>query len=157
MTPLLDWMERVLNSIERPYTIIPFLQNDRLFYHKLARHWIPNHIVVGVRIPTTMDTGELRDWMRECVIATESHVETVRMKRVTGASREIIEGEELADIMPGAGLQLYRIKLDPHYIKPGETLMIFHAADQPSRRPLGIVLYIKGSHPLEDEPTEQEG
>jgi type VI secretion system protein ImpJ len=155
--PLLDWMERVLDSIERPYVIIPFLQNDRLFYHKLARGWTPNEIVIGVRIPTTMDTGELRDWMRECVIATESHVETVRMKRVTGAHREIIEGEELADIMPGNGLHLYRIEMDPPYIKSGETLMIFHAADQPSRRPLGIVLYIKGSNPLEDEPTEQEG
>jgi hypothetical protein len=112
---------------------------------------------VGVRIPSTMDANEMAEWIRECVIATESHLESARTRRVTGAAREAIEEDELADLMPGSGLQLYRIQMDPQYIKAGETLMIFHAADQPNKRPSGIVLYAKGPHPFENEPTEQEG
>lgn len=154
--PLLNWMDQVTSSIERTYTILPFNQNDRLFYHKLAQTWTEESLLVGIRIPATMTAHEMTEWVRECVIATESHIETARLRRVTGAPREMISEDEMADLMPGSGLQLYRIKMDPHYIKPGENLMIFHAADQFDKRPAGIVLYLKGHPPL-DEPTEQEG
>jgi len=63
--------------------------------------------------------------VRECVIATESHLESARIRRVTGAAREAIEEDELADLMPGSGLQLYRIQMDTQYIKPGENLNEF--------------------------------
>jgi type VI secretion system protein ImpJ len=157
MGPLLDWMERITSSIEQTYAIIPFIQNDRLFYHKLARTWTDESLLIGIRIPTTMDASEMAEWVRECVIASESHLESARMRRVTGAARDILKEEEIAELMPGSGLQLYHIHMDPHYITPGENLMIFHAADEPDKRPTGIVLYIKGPHPVEDEPTEQEG
>ncbi|MDF3034411.1 MAG: hypothetical protein K0R76_1365 [Alphaproteobacteria bacterium] len=155
--PLLDWLDRITSSIEETYIIIPFVQNDRLFYHKLPRTWADEALLVGVRIPPTMDASEMAEWVRECVIASESHLESARMRRVTGAARKILKEDELADMMPGSGLQLYHIYMDPHYITPGENLMIFHAADQPTKRPSGIVLYAKGPHPLEDEPTEQKG
>jgi type VI secretion system protein ImpJ len=155
--PLLDWVDRITSSIEQTYVIIPFLQNDRLFYHKLPSAWSEESLLIGVRIPSTMDASEMAEWVRECVISSESHLESARMRRVTGAAREVIEGDELADLMPGSGLQLYRIQMDPHYIKAGENLMIFHAADQPNKRPAGIVLYAKGPHPFENEPTEQRG
>ncbi len=154
--PLLDWIERIINSIEKSYIILPFNQNDRLFYYKLPRSWSGN-LLIGVRTPPTMDASEMAEWVRECVIASERHLESARMRRVTGAAREILKEEELADLMPGSGFQLYCIYMDPHYITPGENLMIFHAADQPHKRPSGIVLYAKGPHPLEDEPTEQKG
>lgn len=157
LDPLLDWMERITGSIEQTYTIITFLQNDRLFYHKLPRTWPEESLLLGVRIPPSMDASEMAEWVRECVICSESHLESARMRRVTGAAREIIEGDELADLMPGSSLQLYRVQMDPHYIKPGENLMIFHAADQPHKRPSGIVLYVKGPNPLNNEPTKQEG
>lgn len=157
INPILDWMERITQSIEQTYSIIPFLQNDRLFYHKLPHVWDEGSILIGVRIPQTMDANEMIDWVRECVITSDSFIESARTRRVTGAAREALEADELADLMPGSGLQLYRIQMDPHYIKLGENLMIFHAADQPSKRPSGIVLYAKGPHPFENEPTEQEG
>jgi type VI secretion system protein ImpJ len=157
LVPILDWMDRITNTIEQTYTIIPFLQNDRLYYHKLSSTWTEKSLLVGVRIPSTMDPSEMTEWVRECVIASESHLETARLRRVTGAARQIIEGDELADLMPGSGLQLYRIQMDPHYIKAGENLMIFHASDQPNKRPAGIVLYVKGSYIDKNVPTEQRG
>jgi len=156
LSPILDWLDRIISSIERTYTIIPFLQNDRLFYYKLARGWAEEDLLIGVRIPPTMDASEMAEWVRECVISSESHLESARLRRVTGAAREAVDLEEMSDLMPGSGLQLYRVHMDPHYILPGENLMIFHAADQPDKRPSGIVLYVKGPHPQEDEPTEQE-
>lgn len=155
--PLLDWMDRTISSIERTYTIIPFNQNDRLFYHKLPSNWSEERLLVGMRPPSTMDASELAEWVRECVITSESHLESARVRRVTGAIREVVQGDELADLMPGSGLQLYHIQLDPHYIKRGENLMIFHAADQADKRPSAIVLYTKGAHSQENEPTEQKG
>ena len=155
--PLLDWIERITTSIERSYAIIPFLKNDRLFYYKLPYNWTDNTLLAGFRAPSTMAANEMAEWVQECVIASESHIETARMRRVTGAARESIQAEELNDLMPGNGLQLYRIQLDPHYIKTGEKLMIFHAADHPDKRPSGIVLYRKGPVSLEDEPERQEG
>ncbi len=155
--PLLDWMDRIISSIERMYTIIPFIQNDRLFYHQIPSTWTEERLLIGMRAPSTMDASEMAEWVRECVIASESHLESARLRRVTGATREVIEGDELEDLMPESGLQLYHVQMDPHYIKPGEKLMIFHAADQAEKRPSAIVLYAKGSHSLEDERTEQEG
>jgi type VI secretion system protein ImpJ len=155
--PLLDWIDRITSSIEQTYIIIPFVQKDRLFYHKLPRKWTDTYLLVGIRIPPTMDGNEMGEWVHECVIASESHLESARLRRVTGAAREALKEDELAEIMPGSGLQLYRIQMDPHYITPGENVMIFHAADQPDKRPSGIVLYTKGPHSIESEPTEQEG
>jgi len=157
INPLLLWLDQVIKSIERAYTIIPFQQNDRVFYYKLPANWEERTLLIGVRIPTTMSPSEMLDWVRECVIASESHLESARMLRVTGAVREIIEGNEFAELMPGGGIQLYRVQLDPHFIKTGENLTIFHAADQPEKRPAGIVLYAKGPYPFTNEPTEQEG
>jgi type VI secretion system protein ImpJ len=155
--PLLDWIDRITTSIEQTYVIINFTQNDRLFYLKLPRSWPNESLLIGVRIPPSMDASEMADWVRESVICSESHLESARMRRVTGAAREIVEGDELSDLMPGSGLQLYRVKVDPHYIQPGENVMIFHAADQPHKRPSGIVLYVKGPISLENVPTEQRG
>ena len=155
--PLLDWMDRIINSIERTYMIIPFIQNDRLFYHELPATWAEEKLLIGIRAPSTMEASEMAEWVRECVIASESHLESARLRRVTGAAREAIEGDELEDLMPGSGLQLYRVQMDSHAIKPGEKLMIFHAADQADKRPCAIVLYVKDPHSFENEQTEQEG
>lgn len=155
--PLLDWMDRIISSIERTYTIVPFLQKDRLFYHKLSSQWAEEKLLIGIRSPLTMDPQEMAEWVRECVIASESHLESARLRRVTGAAREVVLGDELTDRVPGSGLLLYHITVDPQYIKPGENLMIFHAADQPDKRPVAIVLYTKGPYSQEIENTEQEG
>lgn len=157
IAPLIEWIEKVTNSIEQTYIIIPFIQNDRLFYHKLSRNWADDYLLVGVRIPPTMDASQMGDWFRECVIASESHLESARMRRVTGAPREALKGDELARMMPASGLQLYRIHIDSHFITRGESLMIFHAADQPDKRPSGIVLYAKEAPSINDEPTEKDG
>jgi type VI secretion system protein ImpJ len=157
LNPLLDWMERITSNIEQTYTIITFLQNDRLFYHKLPSTWNSGSLLIGVRIPPSMDASEMAEWVRECVICSESHLESARMRRVTGAARELIEGDELVDLMPGSTLQLYHVQMDPHYIKPGENLMLFHAADQPHKRPSGVVLYVKGPNSQYNATTKQEG
>jgi len=153
---LVEWIERIIGTIEQAWVMVPFIQKNRLFYHKLARTWADRSLIIGVRIPPTMDPSEMDEWVRECVITSESHLESARMRRITGATREALTATEITDLMPGSGLQLYRIHMDPRYIKPGETLMIFHAADQPDKRPASIVLYAKGPLP-EDQPTEQEG
>ena len=90
-----------------------------------------------------MTEGELADWMRDAIITTESHFESARIRRITGAHRELVEDQELYDLMPGRGVLIFKINADAQFISRGERLVVVNPADSAEKRPTEIVLYLK--------------
>lgn len=145
-TPLVEWIRLVVDSIEKSYTLFMFTQEHRQFQIVLHPEFLDNILLIGLRSPAGMSEPELADWMRESIVASESSFESVRMRRITGAHRHLVQGEELLELMPSRGVLIYYVEMDPEYIKPGEKLMIMNASDDPDKRPLEIVLYVKGDN-----------
>lgn len=141
--PLFDWVNIVIDSIEKAYSILLFAKRDRLFTIKIQSEIFTPQILVGLKAPSTMTEGELADWMRDAIITTESHFESARIRRITGAHREVVEDQELYDLMPGRGVLIFKINADAQFISRGERLVVVNPADSAEKRPTEIVLYLK--------------
>ena len=141
--PLFEWINIVIDSIEKAYSVLMFALRERAFSVLLQYEIFTPTILIGLRAPAAMSETELSDWMREAIVASESHVESARIRRITGAPRVVLQDEELYDLLPGRGVLIFRIEADPHFIKPGERLVILNPADSPDKRPVEIVLYLR--------------
>lgn len=141
--PLLEWCNLLIDSLEKAYSILEFTKTDRVYSIMLQHEIFVPTILVGLKAPTSMTEQELADWMRGALIASESFVETARIRRITGVPRALIEDRALLDLMPGRGVLIFKVEMDLHFVKPGERLWIFNPADTPEHRPTQVVLYLK--------------
>lgn len=141
--PLFDWINIVIDSIEKAYSVLLFSKRDRLYTIKIQPEIFTPQLLVGLKAPSTMTEGELADWMRDAIITTESHFESARIRRITGAYRELVEDQELYDLMPGRGVLIFKINAEAQFISRGERLVVVNPADSAEKRPTEIVLYIK--------------
>ncbi len=143
LTPLLDLIKQYLDSIEISFAIFSFNQKDRLFYLSLNPSFVADKLYVGLRAPNGMSEAELEEWMNDCVITSDFAVESVRSRRITGATRRVLRNEDLYEIMPSRGVVVFEIDNQPEYVKPEQNLNIFNPADTPEKRPSEIVLYVR--------------
>lgn len=148
--PILNWLNITINSIEKNFSVFLFSHENRLFSLKLHPSFMSDELLIGLRAPGGMTEAELKDWFNESIIATESHFESARMKRITGAQRRLKHEEDLLDLLPGQGVLVFGVSYDSHFITPGEPLMIMNGADSPEKRPEEICLYIRGNISVEN-------
>lgn len=143
-TPLLDQTESVIKSLEQEYFIQIFQKEGRFFFLPIPPELLKSDaLLLGVRAPQRLTETELEDWIMGAVIASDSALEGVKSMRITGASRRILIGGELAALLPGRGCSMVRVELDADFIKVDENLNIFNMGDEEEKRPVDIALYTK--------------
>ncbi len=143
--PLIDLLHQYLNSIEQAYAIFAFQQRERLFYMRLHKQHIHKTLLVGIRTPKGMTETNMEEWMMDAIICCDFAIETARTRRITGARRARIQGEALSELMPGRGMVLFEIMIDPDFIDIDQNLNIFNPSDTLERRPTEIIFYTKKS------------
>lgn len=139
---VIDFIIDMVERIREGYFLVPFKLKDRMFNLKIKSEWLGKKLVVAARYPKEMSETELVNWIHQSVIASESIVTKVRDKRIRGAQRKIIEGDEEMNLYPAKGVILFSIEVDPGQILSGETLQIFNIEDTREKRPLELVLYV---------------
>lgn len=139
---LITYINLMLARIQEGYFIVPFNQKDRLFSLPLKREWIGNSLILGVKASPAMNEKDLVAWLMNTLIASETHVAPSRDKRILGASRKIIEGDNELNLFPAKDVLLFTVETDPKFIKPDEDLQIFNIADSQEKRPIELVLYV---------------
>ncbi len=66
------------------------------------------------------------DWAGEAVVAGSAAMERIRLSRISGAARRLVEAAEVTDVaLPSHALAL-EVMLDPRFVAPGEPLEIRH-------------------------------
>ncbi len=143
--PLIEWCNTILDSLEKAYSLILFTQRDQAFSVMLQEEIFTKKLLIGIKAPSGMSENELEDWMKDAIIVSESLLESVRVRRITGAPRKMITESELYDLMPGRGVLIFKLKTDNAFLKAGERLVVFNPADTPAKRPSEILLYLKHS------------
>lgn len=141
--PLIEWINLVLTSIEKTFSLIIFDKNGRRFSSLIQPELMEKEMLMGIKAAPSMSEGDLEHWMRECIIASDSKVESMRIRRITGAKRTVLQGHELFELMPGRNVMIFRVAVDPESIVPGEPLNVINFADQDGTRPLDVFLYVK--------------
>lgn len=142
--PLLDLMNSYIQNIDNHFASFPFTRKDRLFSLRLHHSFMErDSILIGVKAGKTRTENQLSDWMRGAVICSDFALEDVQSRRVTGATRHLLQSEELYDIMPARGVAVFRIQVDPTFIKAEQRLNIYNPADREDERPTEIMLHVK--------------
>lgn len=132
----------MLERIQEGYFTIQFTLVDRLFSLYMPRPWLNQRLVFGAKATPGMVEKDLIEWVASCVIASESIVDDVRDKRILGAQRVIIEGDEEMKLIPSKDMILFEVMFDEAFIKAGERLQMFNVADEPKKRPKDIIFYV---------------
>lgn len=138
-----DLIMKNINTLDETFSEVLFQNRDRLFYLKLHANYAKNRIFVGVRAKKGVSERQLSTWIEDAIIASDFILETVLIQRITGASRTIMQDEDLEELMPSRGVLVFEIKIDHKFIQFEQNLNIFNPADSDDNRPAEIVLYIK--------------
>ncbi len=146
-TPVLGFIQTILDSIEEMYTVLSFAQKERLFSLKLEPHYMHDFLILGARVPNEAKEADIVDWINNAVIVCDSSFESAQDKRILGVKREIIEVEERLNLVPPKGIILFKVANDSEFIHVQERLRLFNISDTPKKRPTGIVMYV----PKKDE------
>ena len=129
-------------GILEAYTPISFNFEDGKFSLKLRERWMTEYLIIGVRGRPGLTEESIIRWIKESIIGSVSIIESMIDKRILGAPREKIEGDE--ELIPARGTLLFSIKVDPEFIKPNEVLQILNMSDPEGKNsPSEIVLYIR--------------
>jgi len=138
-----NYIFRVIDEgILESHTAIPFDFENGVFTVRLIRAWTTPTIVVGVRGRTAMPAEEVMTWFEECLISSDANVESLKEKRIRGADREKIDGDE--ELVPTRGVTLYSVNTDAEFITPDKKLQIFNTSDPMNKRgPAEIILYVR--------------
>lgn len=132
----------VEEGILESFTAFPFELEDGIFQISFEEEWRNRRLVLGVRAQPKVSEADAAAWVEECLIASKSHIPSLRDRRVTGAARERIESE--GDLVPSSGVVLFALEADPKLIEPHQLLQVWNRGDR-GEPPLAseIVLYVK--------------
>jgi type VI secretion system protein ImpJ len=145
ISPYIELINRYVDGIDESFASFLFHQKDRLFYIKIHDDYIKNSakIFIGFRTPKGSTEYQMQEWVNDAVICSDQFAEGVTLKRTTGASRKMIQDEDVVDLMPSRGVLVYEVEVNKNFIVAGQNLNIFNPADTIEKRPTEIVLYIK--------------
>lgn len=139
-------IEHYLSVIERGFSIVSFKKRERFFYRYISLDEIEKMtdgvLYIGVKTDKNVDISEVKKWMEEAIIVSDSALDSVRTKRIKGANRQLLRQEVISRILPGVGVTLFEVELDEKFIKAEENLHIFNPGNHPGVKPSEIILYI---------------
>lgn len=143
--PYINYIQQYLANVNESFASFSFNQKDRLFYLRLHADYLnkASRIFVGFCAPKGSSEYQMQEWVNDAVICSDKSIDIVTSKRITGAHRQLLTNEELAELMPARGVLIYEVKLNNEFIIPNQNLNIFNPADTPEKRPSEIVLYVK--------------
>ena len=139
----IEFITRMIDEgILESHTAIAFDLQNGIFSLFLEEPWMTQEIVIGIRAQYGLSEKDVLSWMEDCLIGSETVIESMKNRRILGASRQRIEGDE--ELIPVRGVILFAVTVDPEFIRPGKVLKIFNtAATKAGLEPAEIVLYVK--------------
>ncbi|MBW8309811.1 MAG: type VI secretion system baseplate subunit TssK [Candidatus Paracaedibacteraceae bacterium] len=143
--PLLEWSTMIAESLEKAFSVVLFGHQENYFSVKLQPEILTQRLMIGLKGSSTLTERELIDWMKDAIIVSESMLESVRVRRIVGAPRQVMDNSEINDLMPGRDIVMFGIKTDNAFVSANERLYIFNPADIPEKRPSEAVLYLRHS------------
>jgi type VI secretion system protein ImpJ len=139
---VLDFCQRMVDSVEQAYEVIPFQFERDAFRLKLRPGWKGGTAVIGAAgAPGASETSVL-SWIMESRIGTTDKMRSIEERRIRGASRVRIDSDDELGLVPSSGVLLFRIQMDPEFVTPNDVLLVSHPAERQGReRPAEIVLF----------------
>ncbi|WP_448188535.1 type VI secretion system baseplate subunit TssK [Azospirillum sp. sgz301742] len=156
LRPVLDFIERMIETVSETYVALRFAMEDSGFRLKIEPAWLgtgPDNgpgsgpdghgLLIGVRLAPGQTETEADAWVAESLIASAENMGMLRERRLRGAVRQRVERDDRLEVVPERGVLLYRITADPAFIEAERVLEIANPGDRlGARRPAEIALYV---------------
>lgn len=140
--PMLDFCHRVVDSVQKSYEMVVFAFDGDAFHLKLVDALPDDGLLLGVAAAPGMDAAAVHNWIMEARIGTDDVMESLIERRIRGAERTAVEGDDAMGVVPSGGVRLFRVRSGGDFVAPGRVLRIAHPAQHQGRqRPAEILLY----------------
>jgi type VI secretion system protein ImpJ len=137
-----DFAFRMISEgISEKYLGFPFHFSNGVFALSFDRDWVDRRLILAVRAQAGMSEAGLIRWGEECLIGSKDVIQSLREKRILGASRQVIAGDE--DLIPPRGVIFFVLKASREFIRPDEELQIVAVSEAArAMRPAEIILHV---------------
>lgn len=132
----------MIDRIQEGYSVVPFTKQGRDYSLALRNEWIGETFILGAKAPVNMSMQELSDWVKNCVIVTDSFVTSAMDSRVLGLERKLVSGNDKLQLVPAKNVILFEATMDSKFIAAGERMHLFNVSDDNELRPLEVVMYV---------------
>ncbi len=139
--PLLNAMDEIERLVHQAFRTEPFSEREDGFTIRLPAD-VDDRLVVGVQTGGILEGDTLRRWIETAQIATADRMELVRLRRVRGAVRRIVERYDPLGVQSAPGLVLLEVETDPEYVTPAGELHLIPATSMREARPQQLLLYL---------------
>ncbi len=132
----------IAEGISETYLGYPFQFSDGIFELSFDRDWSDRRLILAVRAQAGMSEQDMLQWAQECLIGSRSVIQSLRDRRILGAPRENIAGEE--DLVAPRGVMFFALQPSREFIRPDEPLQVVTVSESGRKhRPAEIVLYVR--------------
>ena len=132
----------MIDRIQEGYAVVPFVKKGRDFSLLLRKEWLGQTYILGAKASNSMSMQDLSNWVKNCVIVTDSFVTSAMDTRVLGLERQMVSGNDKLQLAPAKGVILFEATMDENFIIPGEQMHIFNISDDNELRPIEVVMYV---------------
>jgi type VI secretion system protein ImpJ len=137
------YVDGILDGIQEAYRPIPFRRTEAGFELALDADWLHSAaLILGGVAPAGVSDADLAVWLENSLIASQSHMTSLRERRVRGPARRRVDGPDAVGLAPRRGEVLLSVATDAHYVDAGDTLHVMNPADGERGRPDELVLYV---------------
>ncbi|MDR1390795.1 MAG: type VI secretion system baseplate subunit TssK [Holosporales bacterium] len=139
-------IEHYILSIERGFSVSSFNRKNKFFYRYLSIEDIEKStsgkFYIGIKTEAASNVSDIVHWVDSAVMASDSTLEKIRIKRVKGAKRNILPEELVSQILPGIGVTLFEVEIDDDFIKGEQNFHIFNPGSDVKVQPSEVILYL---------------
>lgn len=119
------------------------LKNGMFILERFRGEWKGRKLFLAMRGPAGMSGKEVMEWGAQCRIGSASVMQSLHDKRMTGAKREISQGDDT--LSPPLGTVLFSMD-DSEFIRPDQNLLVVDDGGAAGKiRPAEVTLFVKDS------------
>lgn len=135
-------LRMVAESALETYIRVPFQLEGTAYKVELRLQWQGSTFILAAHPKPGVSPAEMRAWVESAVIGSESLHASLKLRRVLGARRTVIE--RIPDVVVSRGTVLYELTFDDDSVIFGEPLCVEnHLRERAESAPAELSLYIK--------------
>src|SRR5262249_20134768 len=136
-------VERVLAMLHEAFRSIRFMRLESgRFGIVMQAGWVGDTLIVGARIGPGQAADAVREWIESALIASSSHMRSIRENRVRGAAREIVAQAAELELVAPPNVLLCRVSAEAFAIVPEDMLEVAGLSGAGHGEPVELLIYL---------------
>ncbi len=138
--PLFKFIQNIFDNIKEPYVLHDFDNKDSIFFIETENNR-SSEIFILISYDETADLSEMSKWVDDCIISSESMLNTAVETRVLGIKREYV-GEKYKQTLSDKQM-IVKIDKNDRFFLPEEKLFIYNPVSSYSPISVSLIEFVE--------------